>query len=390
MAKWRSRIVGHGEEAPDQLLANPMNWRTHPGFQQNALSAVLDDVGIVQNIIVNRRTGHLVDGHLRVMLAMRSEQAMIPVVYVDLDEAEEAKILATLDPIGALAQTDQEILDGLLAGVNGSSNPALEKLLNKLKSKTLTPTKEIKGNTEFKVEVGETWACGEHRVICGDCLNPQLVGWAEYSVCITDPPYVVAYEKKERHDTHKPSRARDAFKESQLTVEQVLGFVQTLGTSMLVMTFPIGRHFHVLAEATKGWVLKELFWKKNTVAFDVNARYQQSHECVLVFSKGKGVWNVPSNQGTVFDIDKPRSQDHHPTEKPLELWEKLVQYHSNPGQVVYDPFLGSGTTLLACEMHGRKCIGVEIEPEYVSLALSKWQTLTGKTPELCKDVKQKR
>src|SRR3990170_3494486 len=95
-APWRSRIVGSGEEAPDQLLANPANWRIHPKAQQEALAGVLGQVGWVQQVLVNRRTGHVVDGHLRVALALRQEAPTVPVLYVELSEAEEKLVLAAL------------------------------------------------------------------------------------------------------------------------------------------------------------------------------------------------------------------------------------------------------------------------------------------------------
>lgn len=118
---WRNRIVGEGEEAPDQLLANPANWRIHPKAQQDALAGVLSEVGWVQRVIVNRRTGHLVDGHLRVSLALRDEAPTVPVLYVDLDEAEEKLILATIDPIAVLAAPDAEKLRDLLDDVQTGS-----------------------------------------------------------------------------------------------------------------------------------------------------------------------------------------------------------------------------------------------------------------------------
>lgn len=114
---WENRIVGHGEEPPDQLLANPNNWRIHPHSQQQALAGVIDDVGFVRSVTVNRRTGHVVDGHLRVSAAISSGQPMIPVEYVDLSEDEEREVLATLDPIGALAGTDSAALAALVADV---------------------------------------------------------------------------------------------------------------------------------------------------------------------------------------------------------------------------------------------------------------------------------
>ena len=102
-AGWRNRITGSGEEAPDQLLANPANWRIHPKAQQDALAGALDAVGWVQQVLVNRRTGFVVDGHARVALALSRGEPTIPVLYVDLDPGEEALVLATLDPIGAMA-----------------------------------------------------------------------------------------------------------------------------------------------------------------------------------------------------------------------------------------------------------------------------------------------
>jgi hypothetical protein len=166
MAKtnWRNRIVGSGTEAPDQLLANPANWRIHPKAQQDALAGALDEVGWVQEVIVNQRTGHLVDGHLRVTLALRRDEPSIPVKYVDLDEREEALILATLDPISAQAGADAAKLDELLRGVSTSS-AALQSLLSELSASTgLVPPnvefKEYDESVEDEVEYLECPACG--------------------------------------------------------------------------------------------------------------------------------------------------------------------------------------------------------------------------------------
>ena len=114
---WRNRITGSGEEAPDQLLANPANWRIHPKAQQDALAGALDAVGWVQQVLVNRRTGFVVDGHARVALALSRGEPTVPVLYVDLAPDEEALVLATLDPIGAMAGRDDEKLKALLADV---------------------------------------------------------------------------------------------------------------------------------------------------------------------------------------------------------------------------------------------------------------------------------
>jgi hypothetical protein len=116
--EWKIRIVGHGEEDPTDLLANPRNWRIHPKVQQDALEGVLDDVGWVDEIIVNQRTGFVVDGHLRVSLAISNEMPAVPVKYVDLTEEEEMAVLATLDPIAAMAVTDLEQYTDLVAQID--------------------------------------------------------------------------------------------------------------------------------------------------------------------------------------------------------------------------------------------------------------------------------
>ena len=130
-AKWRSRIVREAEVAPGDLVPHPDNWRTHPLLQQEALEGVLDEVGWVQRIIVNERTGRVVDGHLRVELAVRRNEPAVPVLFVDLDESEEALVLATLDPVAALAKADAQRLSRVLERTS-PENEALAEFLEHL------------------------------------------------------------------------------------------------------------------------------------------------------------------------------------------------------------------------------------------------------------------
>ena len=111
--QWKSRIVGEGTAKSTDLLANPFNWRIHPKPQQDALQAALTEIGWVQRIVVNKRTGHVVDGHARAKLAISNGEQDVPVIYVDLSEDEEKLVLATLDPICAMAATDQQMIDDL-------------------------------------------------------------------------------------------------------------------------------------------------------------------------------------------------------------------------------------------------------------------------------------
>lgn len=136
---FRNRIVGQGTEKPDQLLANPANWRIHPQRQQEALEGSLSQVGWVQQIIVNKVTGHVVDGHARVALALRQDEAEVPVLYVELSEEEERLILATLDPIAAMAGTDREQLGALLEELEVGADAGLADLLEELRDEATLP-----------------------------------------------------------------------------------------------------------------------------------------------------------------------------------------------------------------------------------------------------------
>lgn len=116
--KWQNRIVGYDNVPPDQLLANPMNFRVHPKRQQDALNGSLNELGWLQDIIVNRVTDHVLDGHLRVQLALRNAEPTVPVKYVEISEDEERLALAIFDPITYMAETDAAQLDALLQQVN--------------------------------------------------------------------------------------------------------------------------------------------------------------------------------------------------------------------------------------------------------------------------------
>ena len=167
---WRNRIVGYGEEAPDNLLANPRNWRIHSKLQQEALAGVLNEVGWIQNVIVNRTTQHVLDGHLRITLAMRHGEPTVPITYVELSEEEEALALATFDPIGALASAEKETLDALLRDVQTGSQ-AVQEMLAGLAETSVMPYGDISTDRHGQ-GVSSTWdqvkSVDREQLILGD------------------------------------------------------------------------------------------------------------------------------------------------------------------------------------------------------------------------------
>lgn len=156
--QWQDRIVGEGHESPSQLLANPNNVKVHPQGQQEAVLAAMRRLGWVQRVIVNKRTGFVVDGHLRVMLAITEDQARIPVLYVDLSDEEEQEILVTFDPLAALAAYDAEALAENTAAVQGrlGGDHPLTWFLNDLVRQHPKPVDPFAGNDEPADTTGGT------------------------------------------------------------------------------------------------------------------------------------------------------------------------------------------------------------------------------------------
>ena len=129
--KWTNKIIGHDEVAPDQLLAHPLNWRLHPQYQQKTLSDTINDVGYIKSVTVNKTTGRVIDGHLRVTLAMRNEEETIPVEYVELSETEEAEALLVLDPIAGMAMHDEKNV-GALSELVATESSRIKELIEGL------------------------------------------------------------------------------------------------------------------------------------------------------------------------------------------------------------------------------------------------------------------
>jgi len=171
----QSRIVGHGEVAPDQLLAHPLNFRRHPGEQLEALRGSLNVLGWIKSVLVNQRTGHVLDGHARVEEALRLELGTVPVTYVDLSEEEERLALAVLDPISGLAYQDEEVLGHLLAGLS-AQDAQLDSFLDRLRddaSELPEATLKEYGEDDGPPPEDEATLAGRKCPQCGHILDAE-------------------------------------------------------------------------------------------------------------------------------------------------------------------------------------------------------------------------
>jgi DNA modification methylase len=239
---------------------------------------------------------------------------------------------------------------------------------------------------------GDVWLLGRHRLVCGDatkaadvtsCLQESLP-----HLMVTDPPYGVEYDPEWRSNANRWAGS---------TVKlgaKAFGRVSNDGNAdwraaWALFKGDVAYVWHgglrcidqAQSLEASGFVIRsQIVWDKQRVVIG-RGDYHWQHECCwYAVRKGKtGHWNDSRTEGTIWDIPKPQaSETGHSTQKPLECMKKPMLNNSLPGQDIYDPFMGSGTTIIAAEMHGRRCLGLEIDPAHVDVAVLRWQNVTGK------------
>lgn len=361
--EWRS---------PAELAENPRNWRRHPEAQVAALSDVLAEVGWAGACLYNEATGRLIDGHARRKVALDQGAESVPVLVGSWSEADEAKILATLDPIAGMAQADAAALDALLRDVQTGSQ-ALGDMLTSLAEDAgvvppdvapggggdeFDPTPEQTGPTRTKP--GELWVIGgKHRLLVGDCTAPEnvarLMSGRRAALCLTDPPYGVGWDYESTDDTVANLR------------QLIDGFL------------PLARELADVVLLTSGNARQRLYppWDWCLCWFvpagtGCNPWGFTCWQPVLAYGKcpylSRGMGLRPDG----LNMTEAAPELGHPCPKPLKVWQWMLERGSaEQDDLIYDPFLGSGTTLIAAHRLGRVCYGCEIEPRYADVILKR-------------------
>ena len=386
--------------APDQLLAHPSNWRGHPAPQRAALRGSLETVGWVQNVISNKRTGFLIDGHARVEEALSHGDPAIPVLYVDLSEEEEAIVLATLDPIGAMATQDDERLRSLLAEV-AVDDEGLAALLADLApadpTARLTDPDEVPEPPETPyVKAGDVYRLGRHRILCGDSTKAEevarVLAGERPALMVTDPPYGVEYDPSWRVAESKKrgfsgagyslgavaNDDRADWSEAWLLFPGDVAYVWHSG----IHAVEVGQSL----QRTSFDIRAQIVWAKQLAAFSRGAYHWQHESCFYAVRHGSNArWIGDRKQTTLWEIGnaagyggKDDGKTEHATQKPVECMARAIRNHSGD---VYEPFSGSGTTIIAAEQFDRSCYAIEIEPRYVQVAIERWERFTGRKAE---------
>jgi DNA modification methylase len=233
---------------------------------------------------------------------------------------------------------------------------------------------------------GDVWCLGEHRLACGDCTDPDLVGAligdAEPNLMVTDPPYGVSYDPAWRHRSGLNQSKRTGSVRNDHRADWREAWRLFRGNIAYVWHGAL--HAATVAaslEAEGFHIRSQIVWAKPRLVIG-RGDYHWQHEPCWYAVRDKGNWTGDRRQTTLWTIAQgdqaEDAETTHGTQKPVECMRRPIQNNSLPGDVVYEPFSGSGTTLIAAETSKRVCFAVELDPRYVDMAIRRWQAFTGK------------
>ncbi len=405
MSSERRRTNSTDIEAVPLLRLTPAPWNPRSikdeRFENLCRSLESDPDFLQLRPILATADGTIFAGNMRFRAAQHLGWETIPAILVDIPE-QLARERALRDN-GSWGEWEEDDLAALLAelGAAGSElellgfdERELQQLLDSLgKQGGLTDPDDVPPLPEEPVtKPGDLWLLGEHRVLCGDATDPHDVTFVmdgQQAACLwTDPPYGVSYVGGTEKKLTLKNDDRDGL--NQL-LEQAFAAVNPVlapGAAIYV-AHPAGANSVVFGERFlgQGWRLHQtLVWVKNRLVIG-HSDYSYRHEPILFGYKpgyegrrGRGSrgWYGGNDASSVFEFPTPKSNEEHPTSKPVGLVEAMVRNSSRTGDVVLDPFLGSGSTLIAAEQLGRRCFGIDLDPRYGDVAVQRWERFTGK------------
>ncbi|TPV96132.1 MAG: site-specific DNA-methyltransferase [Myxococcales bacterium FL481] len=368
----------------DQLVPSARNARTHSPAQIDQIAASIREWGWTVPVLVDEEGG-VIAGHGRLLAAQKLEIERVPAMTAKgWTEAQKRAYMLADNKLALTADWD----DGLLAtelqglaemdfdvGLTGFDELDLQRALfggTELDDDTVPEKPE-----EPVSSPGDLWTLGEHRVLCGDATDPasveRLLDGAKPRLMVTDPPYGVEYDPAWRNEVRTPSdRVGKVANDDRVDWTAVWG----LFPGDVAYVWHAGRHCGEVAAnlfEADFQIRAQIVWNKSRFALS-RGNYHWKHEpCWYAVRKGrKAHWIGDRKQTTVWDIQYSDNGDAttHGTQKPLECMGRPMRHHDAP--LVFDPFLGSGTTLVAAHQLGRTCYGIEIDPAYVDVTLLRW------------------
>jgi DNA modification methylase len=394
--------------AIDRLRPDPANPRRISPEQLEALTRRLREFGFLQPVLARREDSVIVGGHQRVTAARKAGLKTVPVIWLDISTEQSRLLNIALNQISG--DWDKELLGRLLADLKLLPDIDLtltgfepDELAKLLKSLDLRDKKERVEDFDLdaaleaakaapRAQQGQVWQLGDHRLMCGDSTNPddvaRLMAGEKARLLATDPPYLVDYDGGERAATKgnkgKTQKHWDTYHDPEQSVDFFRRFLQVAlphlapKTAIYQWHATIRQHLVMQAWAECGLHLHQtIVWVKPRAVLP-RSHYMWCHEpCFYGWLEGQQPERKPpANARTVWQIGS-ENDGLHPTQKPLEVFLRPIEWHTEVGDVVFEPFSGSGTQLIACERTGRVCCGIEIEPRYVDVAVLRWEAFTG-------------
>lgn len=393
--------------ALDSLKPNPANPNKHPDAQITLLAKIIKAQGWRNPIVVSNRSGLITKGHARLSAAKLLGLDVAPVDRQDYaDEKTEWADMIADNRIAELAEPDRSMLADLMEQIDdgsfdmdltGFDSAALEELMT-----AAPPLSDVDAEPQIDkaeelrekwgVKRGQIWELGDHRIMCGDSTEKRdvdaLLAQERPFLMVTDPPWGVNYDANWRNEVDrangKPYGARAVGKVTNDDRADWREAWQNF-TGGVAYIWHAGNKASTVSDSLTavGFTIRsQIIWAKNNIVIS-RGHYHPKHEaCWYAVRDGStGRWKGDHSQTTLWEIDKPmKSETGHSTQKPTECMARAIRNHK--AVEVYDPFVGSGTTIIACEQLGRKCRAMEIDPGYVAVSIQRWADATGKTPKL--------
>jgi DNA modification methylase len=391
MEKWPADQV---ERWPlDRLVPCARNARTHSPAQIDQIAASMREWGWTNPVLADEN-GTLVAGHGRVAAAQKLGLTEVPVMIArGWSEAKKRAYCIADNKLALNAGWDDEMLAAELSDLK---ELAFDLDLIGFDEKELSRLLEGEGGVDGEDDVpevpeiavsraGDLWLLGNHRLLCGDATDAgcvgQLLGGVRPHLMVTDPPYGVEYNPGWRNEAGASQSRRTGKVLNDDRADWREAWALFPGEVAYVWHGAL--HAGTVAESlsASGFEIRsQIIWAKERLVLSRGHYHWQHEPCwYAVKSGGKGSWSGDRKQTTVWPISS-RAQDAetvHGTQKPVECMRRPMLNNSSIGQAVYEPFMGSGTTLIAAETCQRVCLGIELNPVYVDVAVQRWQHLTG-------------
>jgi DNA modification methylase len=385
----------------ERLVPSPRNARTHSPAQIAEIAGSIRCFGFTNPLLVGQ-DGDVIAGHGRLAAARQLGLPDVPVIpLIGLSELQRRQLVLADNRIALNSGWDLNMLNLELKDLSGFgvdlsslgfSSQELATALSAGVSSGLTDENEVPElNDKAVSRPGDIWCLGPHRVVCGDSTSADvirgLMGNTQPQLMVTDPPYGVEYDPSWRHRAGVNNSARVGKVQNDARADWEAAW--TLFPGNIAYVWHGALHAVTVAESLtrQGFAIRaQIIWAKERLVIG-RGDYHWQHEPCWYAVRTKGNWRGDRKQTTLWTIPSggQDSETAHGTQKPVECMRRPILNNSDSGQAVYDPFLGSGTTLIAAETTGRVCFASEVSPVYVDLAVRRWQAFTGSRAMLLED-----